>query len=87
MKKKAILIAMVHSNRNGIVFISGRAINDYNIKDELYLETFPDMLIFIERLEMYRKDVLEVPQGYGADITLKVPKGLELKPDDILYIK
>ncbi|GAA3523319.1 hypothetical protein GCM10022393_42690 [Aquimarina addita] len=78
---------MVHSNNNGIVFLSGRAINDYNIKDELFLETFPDMLISIERLEMYRKDVMEVPQAYGADITLKVPEGIELKPKDVLLKK
>jgi hypothetical protein len=82
--KEILVTVLVHSNKDNITFLSGRALEDFTIEDKLYLEDHPESIITIERLEMYRKDVTEVPKAYGVDITLKVPEGIDLKPDDVL---
>jgi len=82
--KEILITVLIHSNKDNVVFLSGRALEDFTINDKLCLENYPESIITIERLEMYRKDVTEVPQAYGVDITLKVPEGIDLQSDDVL---
>ncbi len=83
--EKTIVVIVVHSVNENQIFFSGRAIKDFTIKDRFVLKDYPNQILEIERLEMYRKDVQEVPEMYGADITIKTPYGIKIQDGDILF--